>query len=156
MSESRLNLYHCVVEPTWLDYNQHMNVAYYSLVFDQASEGLVNDFGMDEAYRHSTQNSWMVLEAHLTYQNEACVGEKLRVESRIFDFSSKLAHLYQEMYRNEVLLATIEQMMVHVSLVTRRATPFTPKILQNISALHAYHSQLLLPAAVGRRIGIKR
>ena len=151
-----LNLYYCVVESSWLDYNQHMNVAYYSLAFDQASEALVKDFGMGLAYAESTQNSWMVLEAHLTYQNEARLGERLRIESRIFDYNSKLVHLYQEMYRDDVLLATEEQMMLHVSLETRRAKPFPPDIFLQLEALHARHHRLAPPTAIGRRIGIKR
>ena len=156
MSNPDLNLYHCVVEPSWLDYNQHMNVAYYSLAFDQASEELVMEFGMGLAYVESTQNSWMVLEAHLTYQNEARLDERLRIESRVIDFNLKLAHIYQEMYRDEVLLATAEQMMLHVSLETRRAKPFPADILQRLTALQARHAASPTPAAIGRRIGIKR
>lgn len=147
--------YECAVEPTWLDYNNHMNVAYYSLAFDQAGEEFVKEFGMGLEYTERTQNSWMVLEAHLTYQHEARLGERLRIETRVLDFNHKLAHLYQEMYRDSVLLATQEQMMLHVSLATRRATNFAPEVLMLLTALHARQRDLPRPSSVGRPLGIK-
>jgi acyl-CoA thioester hydrolase len=144
------------VLPDWLDYNGHMNVAYYSLAFDLAGEELLKCAGMGEAYTAGTRNSWMVLEAHITYQNEAHLGEKLRVESRFLDCSAKAAHLYQEMYRGEDLCSTQEQLFLHVSLDTRRATPFEPRILHAIERLRALQAELPRPAWIGRGIGIRR
>lgn len=144
------------VAPDWLDYNQHMNVAYYGLAFDQAGEELVKACGMGLAYTEATQNSWMILEAHLTYQNEAHQGDWLRIESRVLDCSAKLAHLYQEMYRAEVLLATQEQLMLHVSLATRRASPFETHVLQALERMRAAQAALSRPAWIGRGIAINR
>jgi acyl-CoA thioester hydrolase len=143
------------VPTAWLDYNNHMNVAYYSLAFDQAGEAFVEVFGMGLEYTQRTQNSWMVLEAHLTYQREACLGDALRIETRVLDFDAKLAHLYQEMYRGEELLSTQEQLMLHVSLATRRAAPFPPNIHTELAALHVVQRALPRPPGVGRRIEIK-
>ncbi len=154
MSPSRPVSYECAVVPAWLDYNQHMNVAYYTLVFDQAGEEFVKAFGMGLAYTEKTQNSWMVVEAHLGYCNEARLGDWLRIESRVLDFDPKRAHLYQEMYRGDELLATQEQLMLHVSLLTRRASPFAPEILARLERLHTQQQTLPRPANVGRRIGL--
>lgn len=148
--------YSCTVPPAWLDYNNHMNVAYYSLAFDDAGEAFVRTFGMGEDYTTRTQNSWMILEAHLTYQREARLGDTLRIETRVIDYSPKLAHLYQEMYRDDELLATQEQMMLHVSLETRRGAAFPDDILARLAALHAAHAELPVPDGIGRRIGIRR
>jgi len=150
------NSHQVTVPPAWLDYNNHMNVAYYSLAFDEAGEACVRQFGMGEDYTRKTGNSWMVLEAHLTYQNEARLGDALRIETRIIDCSPKLAHLYQEMFRGSELLATQEQLVLHVSLETRRAAPFPSDIFAALEALHATHAALPAPAHVGRRIGIRR
>ncbi len=150
-----LSRYECEVMPAWLDYNDHMNVAYYSIAFDEGGEELVKLFGMGLDYTSTTQNSWMVLEAHLTYQREARRGDRLRIESRVLDFNSKLAHLYQEMFRGEELLATQEQLVLHVSLETRRAARFPAAILERIAALHAAHREISIPSWVGRRIAIK-
>lgn len=144
------------VLPEWLDYNGHMNVAYYSLAFDLAGEELLKCAGMGEAYTAATRNSWMVLEAHITYQNEAHLGEELRVESRFLDCSTKAAHLYQEMYRGEELCSTQEQLFLHVSLETRRGAPFEPQVMAEIERLRALQADLPRPAWIGRRIGIRR
>ncbi len=144
------------VRPEWLDYNDHMNVAYYSLAFDLAGEEFVKAAGMGEDYTRETQNSWMVLEAHITYQNEAQPGDRLRIESRVLDCNAKCAHLYQEMYRGDTLLSTQEQLVLHVSLATRRGAPFEPSILANFETLRERQAALPRPDWIGRRIGIRR
>jgi acyl-CoA thioester hydrolase len=150
---------HCAtleVRPEWLDYNGHMNVAYYSLAFDLAGEAFIKEAGMGEDYTRTTQNSWMALEAHITYQNEAKLGEVLRIESRVLDCNAKCAHLYQEMYRDDMLLSTQEQLVLHVSLVTRRGAPFEPAVLAKFEALRERQAPLARPDWIGRRIGIRR
>lgn len=148
----------CTLEvlPEWLDYNGHMNVAYYSLAFDLAGEAFVKAAGMGEEYTRRTQNSWMVLEAHITYQNEATLGDRLRVESRTLDCNAKCAHLYQEMYRDDLLLSTQEQLVLHVSLVTRRGAPFEEEVRANFERLRELQAALPRPDWIGRRIGIRR
>ncbi len=147
---------HLEVLPEWLDYNGHMNVAYYSLGFDQAGEELLKCAGMGEAYTEATQNSWMVLEAHITYQNEAHLGEQLLVKSRVLDCNAKCAHLYQEMYRGDDLCATQEQLMLHVSLASRRGAPFAPQVMAAIERMQVLQAGLSRPDWIGRRIGIRR
>lgn len=144
------------VPDSWLDYNNHMNVAYYSLAFDEAGEEFVKCFGMGAEYTARTRNSWMVLEAHLTYQREARLGDRLRIETRVVDFSPKLAHLYQEMYRADALLSTQEHLVLHVSLESRRSAPFPSDILAALGSLHAEQRNLPRPAGIGRRIAIRR
>jgi len=144
------------VLPAWLDYNGHMNVAYYSLAFDLAGEELLKCAGMGEEYTRTTQNSWMVLEAHITYQNEANLGEQLALTSRVLDCNAKCAHLYQEMYRGDTLLSTQEQLMLHVSLQTRRGAPFEPAVFAALERLRVLQADLPRPAWIGRQIGIRR
>jgi acyl-CoA thioester hydrolase len=144
------------VLPAWLDYNGHMNVAYYSLAFDLAGEELLKCAGMGEAYTQATQNSWMVLEAHITYQNEANLGDVLLLKSRVLDCNAKCAHLYQEMVRGDTLLSTQEQLMLHVSLQTRRGAPFEPAVFAAMERMRAQQSGLPRPAWIGRQIGIRR
>jgi acyl-CoA thioesterase FadM len=140
----------------WLDYNDHMNVAYYTLAFDNAGEELLKVAGMGETYTQSTNNSWMVLEGHITYQNEARLGDTLIIRSRVLDCSAKAAHLYQEMFRGEQLLSTQEQLMVHVNLETRRTAPFEPEVLAALQTMQAAQRELPRPDWIGRHIGIRR
>ncbi len=151
-----LHLTEMTVPREWLDYNDHMNVAYYTLAFDNAGEELLKSAGMGHEYTQTTQNSWMVLEGHITYQNEARLGDLLLIKSRVLDCSTKAAHLYQEMYRGETLLSTQEQLMLHVSLATRRTSPFEPAVLTALQAMQAAQQDLPRPEWIGRRIGIRR
>lgn len=153
---SGLHLCEMTVPREWLDYNDHMNVAYYTLAFDNAGEELLKVAGMGHDYTQATQNSWMVLEGHITYQNEARLGDLLLIKSRVLDCSAKAAHLYQEMYRGETLLSTQEQLMLHVSLATRRTTAFEPAVLAALQAMQAAQQDLPRPEWIGRRIGIRR
>ncbi|MSR15120.1 MAG: hypothetical protein EXR86_11270 [Gammaproteobacteria bacterium] len=146
---------------SWIEDYQPMP-AFYAVVFDLAGDEFVKAFGMGLEYTARTENSWMVVEGHLLYQNEACLvdrlrGDRLRIESRLLDFDAKRAHLYQEMYREQTLLASQEQMMLHVNLLTRRASPFPPDILAQLEQLRRHHQTFPLPpAAVGRRISVAR
>ncbi|MSQ68877.1 MAG: thioesterase-like protein [Gammaproteobacteria bacterium] len=154
--DKELHTTQMVVPRAWLDYNEHMNVAYYTVAFDLASEELLKAAGMGGAYTEATQNSSMAVEAHITYQNEARLGDALTIKSRVLACASKAAHLYQEMFRGEQLLATEEQLVLHVSLVTRGATPFEPAVLAALQAMQAMQQEIPRPDWVGRQIAIRR
>ena len=151
---------HCVhyatVDEDWLDYNDHMNVAYYLKSFDAASESLIAVAGMGESYTRTTHNSWVALESHIIFQQEARIGEELRIESRVIALDDKKIHLYQEMYRDDELLATHEQLGLHFNTATRRAGPFEPAVRANLERMVAAQRQLPAPAVLGRAIGLTR
>ena len=73
----------------WLDYNDHMNVAFYLKAFDDASDKLTAVAGMGQAYTQATSNSWVALESHLSFQAEARLGDALRIESRVLEVDEK-------------------------------------------------------------------
>ena len=140
----------------WLDYNDHMNVAYYIAVFDMGIDDLKVVYGVSGSYIEAQKRSTVALEAHITYQNEATMGEKLRVETRIIDFDAKRTHLYQEMYRGDDLLATQETLSISFDLNARKSCEFEPRIAENIAALCEAQRELERPEWVGRAVGIRR
>jgi len=144
------------VLPEWLDYNGHMNVAYYISTFDLGIDALKATYGIDSNYIESAQRSTVALEAHITYQNEASLGEELRVDTRILDFDAKRTHLYQEMYRGEDLLATQETLSISFDLKARRSCPFGADIAANIERLQDAQRSLPRPDWVGRAVGIRK
>ena len=141
--------------PAWLDYNGHMNVAYYNAAFDLAIEDLKAAYGLTEAYRLAKQRSTVALEAHLTYQSEAGLGDELCVESRILDTDGKRLHLCQTMYRNSTLLATQETLSLSFNLATRRSCAFEPSLLARIEALQRAQTTVPKPSWIGRTIGLR-
>ena len=140
----------------WLDYNDHMNVAYYIAVFDMGIDDLKAVYGISGSYIETQKRSTVALEAHITYQNEASIGEKLRVETRIIDFDAKRTHLYQEMYRDDELLATQETLSISFDLNARKSCEFEPRIAESIAALCEAQRDLERPEWVGRAVGIRR
>lgn len=146
------------VQPDWIDYNGHMNLAYYVLVFDHATDALQDVVGLDAAYRRATGGSIFVVEAHLTYDSEVHLGEEMRVRPRVLDVDEKRLHLFHEMFagNDDRLAATNELMILHVDLKSRRAAPFPAPILAHLERLKAAHGILPKPARAGRRIIIKK
>jgi acyl-CoA thioester hydrolase len=144
------------VRPEWIDYNGHMNVAYYVLVFDHATDALFDALGLGAAYRDATDLTLFALESHILYEHEVRLGDLLRVESRVLGVDGKRLHFGHEMFHagEGWRAATIELMAVHVDLKTRRTSPFPPDRRQAIDAAAAAHA--LLPAAdwVGRRVAL--
>jgi len=146
------------VQPDWIDYNGHMNLAYYVLVFDHATDALQDVVGLDAAYRAATGGSIFVVEAHLTYDNEVTLGEEMRVRTRVMDVDNKRLHLFHEMFagNDDRLAATNELMILHVDLASRRTAPFPPPVLAHLERLKAVHGALPEPAQAGRRIVMKK
>ncbi|MGR8919774.1 MAG: thioesterase family protein [Gammaproteobacteria bacterium] len=144
------------VLPDWLDYNDHMNVAYYLVAFEQGIDDYKAIVGLDLEHIEKAQRSTVALESHITFQNEASLGEKLRIETRIIDFDGKRAHIYQELYRDETLLATQETLSISFDLAARRTAPFEDEVAGRYRELVAAQSALPRPKWIGRSIGIKQ
>ena len=156
LSDNPLILYKTMVEPDWLDYNGHMNVAYYTLAFDRAGEAFFAQVGLSEKHAEKTGDSWMVLEAHLTYQQEAMPHDELEIRSRLLDLSGKRLQLFQSMFRKAdgTLLASNEQMILHVNLWQRRSIPFSAPIMARLQALYEKQRKLERPPETGRCISM--
>jgi acyl-CoA thioester hydrolase len=144
------------VLPSWLDYNGHMNVTYFLAAFELGIDAYKAVVGLTLDYIERQERSTVALEAHITYQREASLGEQLRIETRIIDFDSKRAHVYQELYRDTDLLATQETMAISFDLASRRSAPFEAWIAANYRKLMEAQSALPRPDWVGRSIGIKK
>ena len=112
------------VRKEWIDYNRHMNVGYYLVAFDLATDAWLDYLGLDEAYRERQQVTTFTLEAHVTYQRELLLGMPLRFTTRLLDFDAKRIHYFHELYHADdgYLAATNELLSLHVSLATRRST----------------------------------
>jgi acyl-CoA thioester hydrolase len=150
--------YRAAVAREWIDYNGHMNVAYYVLAFDRATDLLLDYLGVGEAYRRATNRSIFALEAHVTYEHELREGEVFVVETRLVDADRKRLHLFHAMTKDDSgeLAATIEVMALHVDLAGPRSAPLPDEAWAKIETLLAAHRQLPAPPQLGRKIGIRR
>ena len=157
-SNSPIDIHRESVRAEWVDYNGHMNVAYFVLVFDHATDTLFDHVGLDESYRAETNNSVFVVEAHVTYDQEVLEGAALRVTTQILDIDDKRLHLFHRMYAGDSddLLATNELMILHMDMDIRRSAPFPKKALTCFQRLAKEHQALGRPGQSGREIGIRR
>ena len=155
--DAPLRLYRDVVRPAWIDYNQHMNVGYYGVAFDHATDALLDFIGLDAAHRAQHRVTTFSLESHFTYQREVVEGDALYFESRILAFDTKRIHYFHWMYRESdaALSATNELMSLHVSELTRRSAPIHESVLARVAAIASAQAGLPDPAEAGRVIGLR-
>lgn len=144
------------VKPEWIDHNDHMNMGYYVVVFDQATDHFFRFIKLDRAYRRKNNITTFSLEAHITYDREVGLGDLLRFDTRLLDFDEKRIHYIHEMYHavDGYLAATNELMSLHVSEETRRAAPMTPEVMARLAQVKTAHAALPPLRQVGRSIGL--
>ena len=115
-----------IIKKEWTDYNKHMNVAYYVLVFDESWEVMLQKFKMGEDSAKTTDMSTMVVETYITYNNEVKEGEEVEVFLTYFDHDKKRLHYKLEMIEksSKKLSATIELLSLYVDLKKRKVSEF--------------------------------
>ena len=115
-----------IIKKEWTDYNNHMNMAYYVLVFDQLWEIVLAKFKMGEQSAKTTQMSTMVVETHTTYNNEVKEGDEVEVNLTFFDHDKKRMHFKMEMIEksSKKLSATLEMLSLYIDLSKRKVSEF--------------------------------
>ena len=110
----------------WTDYNNHMNLSYYILVFDKGAEIILSKFNMGEHSAKTEKKSTMVVETHTTYNNEVKEGDEVDVFLSHFDHDKKRLHYKLEMYDKEknILSATTEVLSLYIDLNLRKVSEF--------------------------------
>jgi acyl-CoA thioesterase FadM len=143
-----LCLHRARVRPEWVDYNRHMNEAYYVLVFGDATDAFYDYIGLDDAFRRREEISIYTVEAHIRYLIEAPEGEALEVATRVLGYDSKRLRLHHSMARarDGAILAVTEISALHVDKRVLKACPFHAEKLARIAAIA--RAQAAVPAPV--------
>ena len=115
-----------IIKKEWTDYNNHMNMAYYVLVFDQIWETILEKFKMGEQSAKTTNMSTMVVETHTTYNNEVKEGDEVEINLTFFDHDKKRLHFKMEMIEksSKKLSATLEMLSLYIDLNKRKVAEF--------------------------------
>lgn len=147
-----------VARPEWIDPNGHMNVGYYLVAFDLATDEFCHLLGVDWDYTKHKLGMSFVLEAHVTYDQEVKQGDALRITTQILDHDAKRLHYIHAMYHADegYLAATNELMLMNIDYATRRSAPWPDFAMERIDKLAAAHKSLPVPEQAGRLIGIKK
>jgi acyl-CoA thioester hydrolase len=145
------------VLPEWIDANGHLNLAYYIVLFDQATDVLFDAIGIGIAYKEATNHGTFVVETHNLYERELLLGDRVRVTSQILAADNIRLHVAHEMFAmaSGRRAATQELLFLHVDLAARRVAPILPGVRERVAAAVAAHARLPRPAWVGRHIEMR-
>lgn len=146
------------VKDDWIDYNGHLNMAYYNVLFDTAVDQVFERLGMGQEYLKERGASFFTAEVHVCYLRELSAGMPVVGTLQLLDFDSKRAHFFQELRHadEDWISATSEQMSLHVDMDARKVAPWPDDIKANLAALANAQTGLERPAAAGRRIEISK
>ena len=144
------------VLPEWIDANDHMNLAYYTVLFDYATDVLFDAIGIGRLYKEATNNGTFAVETHNLYERELLLGDRVRVSTQILGADSKRLHLAHEMFMatRGQRAAMQELMYLHVDLSSRRVKPFPEGLHERVASATLAHFCLPRPNWAGRRIAM--
>ena len=144
-----LGTLHRVIPIDWTDYNGHMNESRYGQVFSDAGDVVMAMVGADADYIASGL-SYFTVDNHIRFMAETNAGDEIRVRTQVLEAKGKKLRMYHEMMRMDgVLLATCNQLLIHVSLETRRSCEPEGEILKKINALGEAQGKLPRPESMG-------
>ncbi|MDE2201027.1 MAG: thioesterase family protein [Rhodospirillales bacterium] len=148
--------YEGAVQPGWIDSNDHMNLAYYVVMFDFGTDSIYAALGLDESYKQATNCGTFAVETHTVYDRELRLGARARVRTQVLGVDAKRLHLAHELMRLEdgARAAAQEIMFLHVDLGSRRVTPWPAAVRLRLEDAAAAHAPLGRPDWVGRRIAL--
>ena len=145
------------VLPEWIDYNGHLNMAYYNVLFDTGVDEVYAEIGFGPEYIKTHGFTTYTAEFHISYVRELHEGDEVSVTTQLIDYDKKRFHTYQELHHKDGwLAATGEALALHIDMRGPKVTAMPPHILQNMEAILQAHQKLPRPDRVGRSIGIRR
>ena len=145
------------IEKDWIDYNGHLNMAYYNVLFDRCSDEAFEIMGMGPDYAKTRKLTIYTAEVHVCYVQELHLGDKVTATFHLIDHDEKRLRAYQEIrHVDGWLAATSESLSLHVDMAGPKVAPFPADIQAKVEAMRAAHAGLAMPERAGRSIGIKR
>src|SRR5271154_5225834 len=146
------------IEPQWIDYNGHLNMAYYNVMFDRAIDELWLKLGIGPGYMKQRQGSTFTAECHVRYLREIHLGDPVQVSILLVAADEKRLHTFEELRHATEgwLSATSENMTVHIDMAARKTAPFPPDIRARIEAVVRAHAPVPRPEGIGRSVSMPK
>jgi acyl-CoA thioester hydrolase len=144
------------IEPQWIDYNGHLNMAYYNVLFDRAVDETYELIGVGADYVASRAHSVYTAEVHVRYLRELHAGDPVRVTFQLLDYDAKRLHYFEQLFHAEEgwVSATSENLSLHVDMKAKKTAAFPKQVATRLAEMKASHSRLPVPEAAGRRIAM--
>ena len=145
------------VKPEWIDYNGHLNMAYYGVLFDLGADQMFDQFGFGPGYQAQTGCTTYAAEFHVRYLRELHVNDPVTASYHLVGHDAKRLHSFQELrHVDGWLAATGETMTLHVDQSGPRVAPMPKEVLARVAEVARAHAALPKPDAVHARIGLAR
>ena len=140
------------VEPGWIDYNGHLNMAYYNVLFDRAVDEVYELLGLGLDYVKTAKCSTFTAEVHVRYRRELLVDAPVRVSFHLLGFDEKRMHYFEAMHHADEgwLSATSENMALNVDITAKKVAAFPAAVMERLALMKAAHDKLPVPDGVGR------
>lgn len=143
----------------WLDYNGHMNEAYYITTASQGFEFLMQYIGMDRLFVHQNA-TYFTLENHNTYMRECKAGDVLTSAGHLLDFDEKCIHMYYDVYKGDLqdnnIVFSMEQIKLLVDAKTHKKTTLPPIMFARLQAVYDAHKSLSVPRNLSQKLQIHK
>tara|TARA_Y100001935_G_scaffold480_1_gene391 strand:- start:168 stop:674 length:507 start_codon:yes stop_codon:yes gene_type:complete len=143
----------------WIDYNGHMNVAYYTLAFDKALDFFFEDvLNIGPSFVEKNKEGPFALKASYNYFSELLESESFFVDISILDFDSKRVHVFGEMRKDKSLelSAVFETVLMNMDLSARKVKQYPDKVLELFKLLKASLDHNKIPLEIGKKITLKK
>lgn len=145
------------VEKDWIDYNGHMNMAYYNVLFDRCADEAFDLMGMGPAYAQKRRLTVYTAEIHVCYVRELHLGDKVTGTFQLLGHDSKRLRSFQELrHVDGWLAATSEVLTLHIDMDGPKVAPFPRDVMEKVEKLAEAHADMDMPERAGRSIAIRR
>jgi acyl-CoA thioester hydrolase len=144
------------IEPQWIDYNGHLNMAYYNVMMDRAIDELWLTLGLGPAYRRERHGSTFTAECHVRYLREIHQGDPVQIAIILLDADEKRLHTFEELRHATEgwLSATSENISLHMDMAARKVAAFPSDIAERIRTVQSAHAKVPRPEGIGRKIAM--
>ncbi|MEL6679484.1 MAG: thioesterase family protein [Pseudomonadota bacterium] len=147
------------VPPEWIDYNGHMNVAYYTMAADQALDRMLEDhLGVGEKHARDARQGPYALQSQMHYLGELLEGASFHARLTLLDHDAKRVHIFLELIADAdgSVAATCETLLMNVDLEARRSVPYPDWAQARMARMKADHADVPRSDLIGAVIGIRR
>jgi len=144
------------IKPEWIDHNGHLNVAYFVMAFDYATEAAFEEWGIGFEYKEQSGCSVYILGMNVDYIQEVHVDEEVAITTQMLDCDHKRVHYFHTMQHagSGEVVATNECLAMNISMEEKRSVSFPEGVQQSLAAVLAQHAGMKRPDKAGRQLGI--
>lgn len=146
------------VELGWIDYNHHLNMAYYNVLFDRATDEALTVLGCGLDYAKARHHSCLIAEVHVRYLRELHAGDPVQATFHLLDYDLKRMHVFERLCHATEgwVSACSESILLHVNMTTKKSAAFPPHVAARLAKMKTEQAIVPVNGSVGRRVAMSK